>query len=92
VEDQWRLVGVLEEDLAGDIEKDGEDDKGSEANADLGTESQSLELDQELLNERVARELLNQAHVEVLGGCIVGGDAIRTVVEDKEWEKKVYPR
>ena len=94
VEDQRRLVGVLEEDLAGDIEEDGEEEEDSEANADLGTESQGLELGLELLNERVARELLNEAHVEVVGGCFVGGDAIKTVVEetDKEVEEEVYPR
>lgn len=44
VEDQRRLVGVLEEGLGQDIEDDGEDDDGEKADGDLQTSSQILEL------------------------------------------------
>lgn len=70
VEDHGGFVGVREEELVRDIEEDREEDKGTEANGDLGAESQSLEL----LGERVARELLEEAHREkAAGGCFVGG-------------------
>lgn len=70
VEDHGGFVGVREEELVRDIEEYGEEDKGTEANGDLRAESQSLEL----LSERVARELLEEAHREkAAGGCFVGG-------------------
>lgn len=52
------LVGVDEEELAEDIEDDGDDDKGSKANADLLAQGKFLEL----LGERVARDLVEESH------------------------------
>lgn len=52
------LVGVDEEDLAEDIEDNGEDDNGTKANANLLAQGKLLEL----LSERVARDLVKESH------------------------------
>lgn len=63
VENQRRLIGVLEKNLAGNIESNGNGDEPANGDGNLGPETQSLEL----LRERVARSLLKDTHT--------GGDA-----------------
>ena len=58
VEDHGGLIGVLEEDLAGDIEEDCEADDACQDNCDLSSKPKLLEL----LSERVADHLLKQSH------------------------------
>lgn len=58
VEDHRGFIGVSEEDLAEDIEDDGENDEGSEANSDLLAQGEFLEL----LCERMARKFLKETH------------------------------
>jgi hypothetical protein len=64
VEDHGRLVGVLEEDLVGDIENDGQENEAGEGDGDLNTDA----LGQELLDKGIAPQILNETH----GGDDVG--------------------
>lgn len=58
VEDHGRLVGLLEENLVGDIEDNREDDEDSKANHDLETSA----LAAELLDKRMACGVLEKTH------------------------------
>lgn len=58
VEDHGGLILVLEEDLAGDIEDDGQADEAKEENGGLGDDALGLEL----VDERVVRRDLKDTH------------------------------
>lgn len=64
VKDHGGLVGVLEQDLVGDIEDNGQEDQAAESNSNLRRQPKGLEL----MGERVARHLLEDAHC-AKGGC-----------------------
>lgn len=74
VEDHRRLIGLLKEDLVGDVEHNRQRDEGEEANRHLKAGA----LAAELLDERVARRILENAH----GG---GGDQIRIWTRNLVW-------
>lgn len=58
MENQRRLIGVLEEDLAEDVENDGQNNDADDDSANLRSKIHRLEL----LRERMARQLLKEAH------------------------------
>lgn len=58
VENQRRLVGVLEENLASNIQSNRKGDETTNGDGNLRSQTQSLEL----LRERVARNLLKDTH------------------------------
>jgi hypothetical protein len=76
VEDDWRLIGVLEQQLGQNIEYDGEGEKGGKAGGDkrweggLGGESPQWPGD---VSEDTHSELVKEGRMQMRGRNVVGG-------------------
>jgi hypothetical protein len=57
VEDEWRLIGVLEEDLTEHVQKDGQKQEASDRDGDLRSQTEA----REPLGER-ASKVLEETH------------------------------
>jgi hypothetical protein len=74
VKDHWGLIGVLEQDLVGDIGDNGQEDQAAESNANLRRQPVRLEL----MGERVARHLLEDAHGVKVSCCALAEEMMQS--------------
>lgn len=65
MEDDRRLVGVLEEDLLGDIDKDGQDQEGEHGDTNLRAGAELLKV-----VDGLGRHLVDETHGNVGGDCL----------------------
>ena len=61
-EDHGRLIGILEEKLIGDMDKDGQTDKASQHNGNLRGQTKSCKL----LGDGMRRQLLEETHCSMI--------------------------